>query len=87
MKEPAMATVSADRPKKGPKVLEEVRIKRSMDGGHVITHHYEGYQHEPRPYEFGKDEGARAAAHVQRHTGIPMSEAADDGAGEAEEEA
>lgn len=58
--------------KKGPKVLDEVRIKRAMDGGHVVTHHYEGYQHEPKAYAFGKNETARAAGHVARHTGLPM---------------
>lgn len=57
---------------KGPKVLDEVNIKRSMDGGHTVTHRYEGYQHEPKTYAFGKNEGARAAAHISRHTGIPM---------------
>lgn len=69
------AIVSAETkgPKKGPKVLDEVRIKRAMDGGHVVTHHYEGYQHEPKSYSFGKNESARAAAHVARHTGMSMA--------------
>ena len=55
---------------KGPKVVKELSIKRTLDGGHVVTHHYEGYMHEPKPYKFGKGEGARAAAHVARHAGL-----------------
>jgi hypothetical protein len=86
MAEMKVAEAAAQRPKAGKKVLDEVSIKRSMDGGHVITHRYQGYQHDPRPYNFGPGDGARAAAHLARHTGLPMKGASDDGAATEEEE-
>lgn len=68
----ASGVVTAEaKPKKGPKMLDELRVKRTLDGGHVVTHHYEGYQHEPKPYAFSKGEGARAMAHIARHAGLP----------------
>jgi len=73
-----ITTVEGKMPKKGPKVLDEVRIRRALNGGHTVTHHYEGYQHEPKPYSFGPQEGARAAAHVARHAGFPLEAGAED---------
>ena len=70
--------VKAER-RKAPKVLSEVTIKRGLDGGHVVTHRYEGYEHDPRSYKFGPTEGSRAASHVSRHTGLPMAGVAADG--------
>jgi hypothetical protein len=61
--------VEASR-KKGPKVLSEISVKRSMDGGHIVEHRYEGYQHEPRSYQFAPGEADRAKAHILRHTGL-----------------
>lgn len=66
-----IATAEAKPPKKGPKVLDHLRISRSLEGGHVIEHHYTSYQHEPKPYKFGADEGERATAHIMRHAGLP----------------
>jgi hypothetical protein len=66
-----MATATAT--KKPRKVLDELRIKRAMDGGHVITHAFQGYHHDPVSYKFAKTQGAMAAAHIAKHTGIPMA--------------
>lgn len=63
--------VKAEKPK-GKKVLAEIRIKPALGGGHVIEHHYEGYQHDPRPYKFGANDGQKAIAHIARHAGLPM---------------
>jgi hypothetical protein len=81
-----VAEAAAQRPKAGPKVLESVEIRRSMDGGHAITHRYQGYQHDPRTYNFGPDEKARAAAHLSRHTELPMHSATSDEGGADSEE-
>lgn len=59
------------RSKKGPKVLSHLEIHPQLGGGHVVKHVYSGYEHDARPYSFGKDEGARAAAHIARHAGLP----------------
>ena len=80
-----MAEAAAQRPKAGKKVLESLTIRRAMDGGHAITHNYQGYQHDPRTYNFGPNEKDKAAAHLSRHTGLPMHSATgeeDDGAEE-----
>lgn len=71
--------------KKAPKVLDHIRVKRSLDGGHMVEHHYTSYQHEPRTYKFGKGEANRAAAHIARHAGLPGGEGAEE-PGEAGEE-
>jgi hypothetical protein len=68
-----MQVAETTKAKKTPKVLDHVRVKRALDGGHVVEHHYTDYQHEPRAYKFGKDEGGRAAAHIARHAGLPGS--------------
>ena len=77
-----MAQVEGKKNKSGPKVVARLEVKRAMDGGHVVTHHYEGYAHEPRSYAFAKDEGARAAAHIAKHAGLPHGKANDGEAGE-----
>jgi hypothetical protein len=79
----SVVEVEGKKNKSGPKVVARLEIKRAMDGGHVVTHHYEGYAHEPKSYTFGKGEGARAAGHIARHAGLPHGQATD---GEAEEE-
>ena len=56
-----------------------------MDGGHAITHNYQGYHHDPRTYNFGPNDKDKAAAHLWRHTELPMHSATgaeDDGAEE-----
>lgn len=74
---PAIAEVKAAKPK-ARKVMKSMEIERSMDGGHVITHRYQGYEHEPTPYKFAKSQGAMAAAHVAKHAGLPMPGASED---------
>lgn len=59
------------RAMKAPKVLERMEIKPRLGGGHIITHHYSSYQHEPKAHEFAKDEGEEAIAHIAKHAGLP----------------
>jgi hypothetical protein len=76
----------AAKPKKGPKVLDHLRVSRSLEGGHVVEHHYTSFQHEPRPYKFGPEDGARAAAHILRHAGLPHPGKAEEEPSETEKE-
>ena len=69
---PETVTAEAKRPK-GKKILESMRVTRGLSGGHTITHHYEGYQHDPKPYHFAEGEGDRALAHIARHAGLPTA--------------
>jgi hypothetical protein len=60
--------------KKAAKVLKHIEIHPQLGGGVNIQHHYTSYQHEPRSYKFGADEGARAMAHIARHAGLVIGE-------------
>lgn len=73
----------ASRPKVPPKVLDHIRIKPALGGGTMVEHHYTSYQHEPKTYNFGADEGGRAAKHIARHAGLPLDK---NGDGDAEDE-
>jgi hypothetical protein len=66
-----MQVAETSKAKKQPKVLSHIEIHPQLGGGHIVKHVYSGYEHEPRPYKFGKDEGGRAAAHIARHAGLP----------------
>lgn len=61
-----------------PKTLDRMGHKRSANGGHVFTHHYNndgptmGIYHEPEEFTFGADEGGKALAHFTKHAGIKM---------------
>lgn len=60
------------QPKLPKKVLDHIRISPRMGGGVTAMHHYDSYQHEPKPHEFGADKGKEFAAHMQEHTGMDM---------------
>jgi hypothetical protein len=71
---------SSARDRKPPKVLEDIRIKKGENGGHVIEHHFTSYEHKPEVYPFGAGQGKEAAAHLNEHMGMELP------AGEAESE-
>jgi hypothetical protein len=52
--------------RKAPKVLEEIRLKRGMDGNVIATHHYGGFAHDPKPHKLEPTEEA-VGAHVAKH--------------------
>ena len=72
-----MAMAEGIRHKRTPKVLSHIEIKPKMGGGHIITHHYTSYQHEPKPHNFGPDDGERAMKHIAKHAGLPHPEIAE----------
>lgn len=52
--------------RKAPKVLEEIRLKRGMDGKVVATHHYSGFAHDAKPHKLEATQEA-VGAHVAKH--------------------
>lgn len=76
-----MATVQvaeSSKAKKGPKVLDELRIKPKLGGGTTVVHHYTDYQHEPMTVPFnaegkreGKGGGEHIISHLMKHAGLP----------------
>lgn len=73
------ALMSTARDRKPPKVLEDIRIKKGENGGHVVEHHFTSYEHKPEVYPFGAGQGKELAAHLDEHVGTSI------GAHEAEE--
>ena len=44
--------------KKGEKVLEHLRVMKSENGGHTVSHHFKGFEHEPeQAFSGGAPEG------------------------------
>ena len=71
--------------RKAKKIMDHIRIKPRMGGGHRVEMHFDnshmGPMHEPSGKEFGPEEGGEALAHVGKLMGIP---AAEEEAGEEE---
>lgn len=65
-----ISVASSSKAKRTPKVLKRMEIEPRLGGGHVITHHYTSYQHDPEPHEFKKNEGGKAMAHIAKHAGL-----------------
>lgn len=70
---------------KARKTLASISIEPKMGGGHIIRHHYQGYEHQPKDYHIsaeGKTQGGKSwVEHLQQHAGLPEVESG------AEEEA
>jgi hypothetical protein len=79
MESPGLATAESKN-RKPAKVLSHLSVSRSLDGGHVVEHHYTTDQHDPRIYKFGASDKARAREHVLRHAGLSESGAANSAA-------
>ena len=60
--------------KMGPKVLESIQLKRSMDGGFQATHQHTNYDHPPEHHQFPKNGGKGLLEHIVKHMGIEMAE-------------
>jgi hypothetical protein len=70
-----IAVAESSKPKKGPKVLKRLEIEAQLGGGHIVTHHYTDWAHEPKPYKFneqGKSQGGEhIMSHLVKHAGLP----------------
>lgn len=72
-------TVASPAPKGvkslGPKVLEELSVKKGTAGGHVVKHEYQynrgpGPSHPSETFPFGEGQGQAVMAHIAKHLGI-----------------
>jgi hypothetical protein len=63
--------VSESTAKKLLKVLDHLLVRRSVDGGHIVEHHYTHPRHKAEIHTFGKDEVERTIKHLLRHAGLP----------------
>lgn len=67
--------VAGEKPKMRKKVLDEISVKRSANGGFIARHRFdnsgpgEGY-HEPEEHTFGEGEGNKMLDHLREHLGI-----------------
>ena len=68
-----------DKQKKKPKVLDHLRVKEAENGGHVVSHHFVGYDHEPEDHVFGAGQGKQMLAHVAEHMGVSTEPDGDEG--------
>lgn len=89
----ARVAKSSGKPKGGKKEIDELRVKKSANGGHVVTHTYKRPEEkgdrfipapEPDEFTFGAKEGKAALRHVAKHMDInagsgKVSDTDDDG--------
>jgi hypothetical protein len=80
-----IAIAESTKAKKSPKVLDHLEIHPRLGGGHIIEHHYTGYQHEKESHKFSEDQGERAMKHIAKHAGLPHPELEEQGGSEPEE--
>ena len=70
---PTIASVEGAKPKKSAGRAMELRIRRSLDGGHIVTHHHDssGPEYiEPKVHRFPAGHEEEAAAHIMKHAGL-----------------
>ena len=79
-----ISVAQSSKAKKTPKVLRKMEIEPRPGGGHVITHHYTDYKHDPEPHEFDGEEGHEAMKHIAKHAGLPHPKLEEQGGSEAE---
>lgn len=65
------------RSKKPAKVLDHMRVMPAENAGAIIEHHFTKFEHEPERHVFGKEEGAKMAAHVMKHAGMAAKDMED----------
>lgn len=67
---PMLTSNSHER--KAPKVLKEIAIMQGENGGHIVEHRFEHYEHPAEPHVFGKSEGPEAIQHIAEHAKIDI---------------
>ena len=68
------ATAAEAEPKreKMPKVLHHIELTAAQNGGAMAEHSFTHYEHKPEVHVFGAGDGAKLAAHIEKHLGISM---------------
>ncbi len=51
---------------KRKKTLDHIRVREGEKGGHVVEHHFEGYEHSPETHPFGEGQGIDMLTHVAK---------------------
>lgn len=54
--------------KAGPKTLKSISVSRSADGGYLMQHQHDGYDHAPETHS--AKTGAQMIAHLSKHMGV-----------------
>lgn len=54
------------------KTISHIEIHPKLGGGQVVTHVYTSYEHKPKEHKFGPNQGEGFAAHLSKHTGVPL---------------
>lgn len=68
-----MASAPAPKKNSGPKHVQEVTVRRSANGGHIIRHHFANSgpeYHEPEEHTFGPGEDGKVMGHLKKHCGL-----------------
>jgi hypothetical protein len=66
------AATEAPAPKKLPKVLHHIELTAAQNGGAMAEHSFTHYEHKPEVHVFGPGDGAKLAAHLEKHLSIKM---------------
>ena len=66
------AESSGKRAERKQKTIDHIEIHPKLGGGHIVKHVYTGYSAEPEDKSFGPKEGKSFAAHLAKHTGVPL---------------
>lgn len=82
MKEPA--TKSSSNMDHAKKTVSHMEIRRSQNGGYILTTHHENFNHAPAVHTFGKGEHMEAHEHIAKTMKMPLSDVEDSGYGEQE---
>ena len=70
VKESAVSEPS--EPKQVKKELRHIELKKAANGGVIAEHFHNTYDGLAKPHAFGANEGAKLAAHLEKHLGIKM---------------
>jgi hypothetical protein len=66
------AESSGKRTERKQNTLDHIEIHPKLGGGHIVKHAYTGYSAEPKEHSFGQKENKSFAAHLAKHTGVPL---------------
>lgn len=66
------AESSGKRTERKQNTLDHIEIHPKLGGGHIVKHVYTGYSAEPKEQSFSQKENKSFAAHLAKHTGVPL---------------
>lgn len=66
------AESSGKRTERAQKTLDHIEIHPKMGGGQTVKHVYTSYEAKPTEHNFSQKQGESFAAHLAKHTGVPL---------------